>query len=148
MNETQTGNSESHILRSVFITLLNFYFYRLKQTITKEDQFPCETYKLLGLEGEYTTLIVQLETELDLLGHIQDCSNCMKNLIEFIQSGVSNPNFKQFTRLFSGYDEKTDLIIFISTRINERIKQLNNLKEDAITELMNLRDTLNEFIQP
>jgi len=72
----------------------------------------------------------------------------MKNLIEFIRSGVSNPNFKQFTRLFSGYDEKTDLNIFISTRINERIKQLNNLKEDAITELMNLRDTLNEFIQP
>ena len=146
MNETQTGNSESHILRSVFITLLNFYFYRLKQTITKEDQFPCDTYKLLGLEGEYTTLIVQLETELDLLGHIQDCSNCMKNLIEFIQ-GAPNPNFKQFTRLFSGYNEKTDLNIFINTRINERIKQLNNLKEDAITELLNLRETLTEFIQ-
>ena len=147
MNETQTGNSESHILRSVFITILNFYFYRLKQTISKEDQFPCETYKLLGLEGEYTTLIVQLETELDLLGHIQDCSNCMKNLIEFIQ-GAPNQNFKQFTRLLSGYNEKTDLNIFINTRINERIKQLNNLKEDAITELLNLRETLTEFIQP
>ena len=70
----------------------------------------------------------------------------MENLVSFAQ-GTPNPYYKQFTRLISGYDQKTDPN-FIVTRINERIIQLNKLREDAITELTNLQGSLKESIQP
>lgn len=124
-----------------FITVLNFYFYKLKEIISNEDRV-CENFKLIGLEGEYTSFIVQLETELDLLDHILGCFNCMENLLEFTK-GVLNPYYEQFSFLISGYDNEIDPKSFIKTRINERIIQLNNLKETSICELRNLRGTLN-----
>jgi len=71
----------------------------------------------------------------------------MENLVSFAQ-GTPNPYYKQFTRLISGYDKKTDPNNFMVTRINERIIQLNKLREDAITELTNLQGSLKESIQP
>ena len=125
-----------------FITVLNFYFYELKEIISNEYRSVCENYKLIGLEGEYTSFIVQLETELDLLDHILGCFNCIENLLEFTK-GVLNPNYEQFSFLISGNDNEIDPRSIIKTRINERIIQLNNLKETSICELRNLRDTLN-----
>ena len=116
-------------------------------TIKTNEKSPCETNILIGLQGEYTKLVVQLETEIDLLTHVLECSTCMGNLIS-LAKGTPNPSYKQFTRLISGYDKKTDPKAFIVKRINIRLGQLEKLREDAISELKNLHNTLNSSIQP
>ena len=91
--------------------------------------------------------MVQLETELDLLSHVLECSTCMENLVS-LAKGTPNPGYNQFTRLVIGYDNNIDPRDFVLQRINERLGQLEKLREDAINELKNLHTTLNSSTQP
>ena len=98
----------------------------------------CEDFKLLALEGEYTSFMVQLEAERALLRHLLECQFCRGNLQKMIE-GEFNPAFISLSGLFRTDEEVLDIDSFIDDRLNERVEKLDRLFEDARSELMSLK---------
>jgi hypothetical protein len=98
----------------------------------------CEDFKLLALEGEYTLFMVQLEAERVLLGHLLECRFCRGNLRKMIK-GDFNPAFISLSGIFRTDEEVLDIDPFIDDRLNKRLRRLDELFEDARSELMSLK---------
>ena len=98
----------------------------------------CEDFRLLALEGEYTSFMVQLEAERALLEHLLECQFCRVNLRKMIE-GEFNPAFRSLSALFRTDEKVLDIDSFIDDRLNERLGRLEELFEDARSELMSLK---------
>lgn len=107
----------------------------------------CETMRLLGLEGEYLSFLLDTEVELGLLRHVLGCDACHETVKELI-SGDGQSDLGTIGKLFddvTGVDfvELGDLV---ERRIGQRIEQLERLREDAGLELEDLRRNLEPLI--
>jgi hypothetical protein len=107
----------------------------------------CETMRLLGLEGEYLSFLLDMEVELGLLRHVLGCNMCLRTIKERI-SGEGKSALGAIGELFDdaigvNVMELGDLV---ERRINQRIEQLERLKEDAGLELEDLRRNLEPLI--
>ena len=105
---------------------------------TPIDPYCCEVFRLLQLEGEYTVFLVRTETEMSLLKHLKDCSDC-KGTLEAYLNGDSNPVFSRLVPFLKEADASSDQI---EAKINERIKHLESVFNDALEELKGLQGSL------
>jgi len=107
----------------------------------------CETMKLLGLEGEYLSFLLDMEVELGLLRHVLGCNVCLGTIKERI-SGEGKNELGTIGELFNDAIgvNVVDLDELVERRINQRIEQLECLKEDADLELEDLRRNLEPLI--
>ena len=103
----------------------------------------CETMKLLGLEGEYLSFLLDMEVELGLLRHVLGCNLCLRTIKERI-SGDEKSELGAIGELFDDAMgvNVVDLDELVERRISQRIEQLERLKEDADLELGDLRLSL------
>ena len=107
----------------------------------------CEAMRLLGLEGEYLSFLLDMEVELGLLRHVLGCNVCLRTIKVRI-SGEGKIELGPIGELFDdaigvNVMELGDLV---ERRINQRIEQLERLKEDAGLELEDLRRNLEPLI--
>ncbi len=108
----------------------------------------CEAMKLLGLEGEYLSFLLDMEVELGLLRHVLGCNTCLGTVKERI-SGDGNGELGAIGELF---DDAMGVNVvglgeLVERRINQRIEQLERLKVDADLELEDLRRNLEPLIR-
>jgi hypothetical protein len=108
----------------------------------------CETMKLLGLEGEYLSFLLDMEVELGLLRHVLGCDECQRTIRERI-SGEGKGEIGTIGKLFDDAIgvNVVDLDELVERRISQRIEQLERLKEDADLELADLRRNLEPLIR-
>ena len=107
----------------------------------------CEAMKLLGLEGEYLSFLLDMEVELGLLRHVLGCNVCLGTIKERI-SGEGKNELGTIGELFNDAIgvNVVDLDELVERRIRQRIEQLERLKEDADLELEDLRRNLEPLI--
>ncbi len=107
----------------------------------------CETMRLLGLEGEYLSFLLDMEVELGLLRHVLGCNMCLGTVKERI-SGEGKGELGAIGVLFEDAMgvNVVDLDELFERRINQRIEQLERLKVDADLELEDLRRNLEPLI--
>ncbi len=107
----------------------------------------CETMKLLGLEGEYLSFLLDMEVELGLLRHVLGCDECHRTIRERI-SGDGRSELGAIGVLFDDAIgvNVVDLDELVERRIRQRIEQLERLKVDADLELGDLRRNLKPLI--
>ena len=103
--------------------------------------------KLLGLEGEYLSFLLDMEVELGRLRHVLGCDMCLVTVKEGI-SGAGKVELGPIGELFvdaTGVDV-VELGDLVERRIGQRIEQLERLREDAGLELEDLRRNLEPLI--
>lgn len=107
----------------------------------------CEAMKLLGLEGEYLSFLLDMEVELGLLRHVLGCSLCLSTIKERI-SGEGEGELGTIGELFEDAMgvNVVELDDLVERRIRQRIEQLERLREDADLELEDLRRNLKPLI--
>ncbi len=107
----------------------------------------CEAMRLLGLEGEYLSFLLDMEVELGLLRHVLGCNTCLRTVKQRI-SGEGKSELGTIGVLFADVMgvNVVDLDELVERRICERIEQLERLKEDADLELADLRRNLEPLI--
>ena len=107
----------------------------------------CEAMKLLGIEGEYLSFLLDMEVELGLLRHVLGCNVCLGT----IKERISEEGKGELGSIGVLFDDVTgvnvvDLDELVVRRISQRIEQLERLKEDADLELEDLRRNLGPLI--
>ena len=107
----------------------------------------CEAMRLLGLEGEYLSFLLDMEVELGLLRHVLGCSMCL----ETIKGQISGEGESDLGTIGELFDDAmgvnvVDLDDLVERRISQRIEQLERLKKDADLELEDLRRNLEPLI--
>ncbi len=107
----------------------------------------CEAMRLLGLEGEYLSFLLDMEVELGLLRHVLGCNTCLRTVKERI-SGAGKSELGTIGELFDDAMgvNVVDLDELVERRISQRIEQLERLKVDADLELEDLRRNLEPLI--
>ena len=118
----------------------------------------CEAFRLLELRGEYTSFIVDLESELAHLRHITECNLCWEEAKKMANREGSENTW--WSNLFSRelpeilgedqvsvelcprLDEYGDLDAFIAARVRWRIQRVIGIRGDAEIELVDLQDRL------
>jgi hypothetical protein len=118
----------------------------------------CEVFRLLELRGEYTSFIVDLESELSSLRHIMECKLCGEEAKLMVNRVGGEDTW--WSNLFSGTlpellgDEHVsvepcprlgdygDLEAFIAARVSWRIQRVEGIRGDAEIELADLKDRL------
>ena len=108
----------------------------------------CEAMKLLGLEGEYLSFLLDMEVELGLLRHVLGCNMCLGTIKERI-SGEGKSELGTISELFDDAIgvNVLELDELVERRIRQRVEQLERLREDADLELENLRENLKPLIR-
>ena len=110
----------------------------------------CETIELLRLEGRYLKFIVETHTELNLLEHVEECSECKQEILNAVEK---DEPLADYGNLFQ--KEVEDKIVpqwtdyknpenFIDARIQWRKRRLKELLDNAELELENLRERLSD----
>ena len=133
----------------------------LKQTRGPSDTVfgdLCEVFRLLELRGEYTSFIVDLESELAFLRHIADCKLCREEVKMMVNREGGEDTW--WSNLFSGMlpeilgedqasvepcprlDDYGDLEAFIAARVGWRIQRVEGIRGDAEIELADIKDRL------
>jgi hypothetical protein len=107
------------------------------------------------LKGEYAAFIIELELEVALLEHINECPRCSENIAQVIKTGVhlddwwnnlfskelpdffgyNNDFFPEKEEYCPSFEEYANVKEFIEARILWRKKKLKNIWYDARTEL-------------
>ena len=107
----------------------------------------CEAMKLLGIEGEYLSFLLDMEVELGLLRHVLECNVCLGTIKERI-SGERKDELGTISELFDDAMgvNVVELDELVERRISQRIEQLERLKEDADLEIEDLRRNLGPLI--
>jgi hypothetical protein len=118
----------------------------------------CEVFRLLELRGEYTSFIVDLESELSSLRHIMECKLCWEEAKMMVIHVGGEDTW--WSNLFSGrlpeilgedqvsvepcprLDDYGDLDAFIAARVRWRIQRVEGIRGDAEIELADLQDRL------
>ncbi|MHA2176489.1 MAG: hypothetical protein ACXACP_04695 [Candidatus Hodarchaeales archaeon] len=117
-----------------------------------------EVFRLLELREEYTAFIVDLESELAFLKHIEDCKLCREEAKMMVNSERGEDTW--WSQLFSRWlpeifgedqtsvepcpclDDYRDLDAFIDARVRWRIQRVEGIRGDAEIELADLQDRL------
>ena len=107
----------------------------------------CEAMRLLGLEGEYLSFLLDMEVELGLLRHVLGCDVCLVT----IKEGISGDGKRALGAIGVLFDDAIGVNVMelgdlVERRMNQRIEQLERLKEDAGLELEDLRRNLEPLI--
>ena len=108
----------------------------------------CETIEFLRLEGRYLKFIVETHTELNLLEHVEKCTECKKEILNAVEK---NEPLVDYGNLFQKNVE--DQIVpqwtdyrnpenYIDARIQWRKRRLKELLDNAELELNDLRERL------
>jgi len=118
----------------------------------------CEGFRLLELRGEYTSFIMELETELALLRHIVDCDGCRMKIKEVIDADGMRDDL--WGRLFCrdlpeimgkkgdssepcpDREHYEELDGFIDARVDWRIRRVREILSSADVELSDLQERL------
>lgn len=108
----------------------------------------CETMRLLGLEGEYLSFLLDVEVELGLLHHVLGCEACLEAIKGRI-SGDGECDLGTIGELFDDLEASSvvELDEVVERIICERIELLGRLREDADLELESLRENLKPLIR-
>jgi len=117
-----------------------------------------EIFRLLELREEYTSFIVNLESELEFLRHIAECKACWEEAKMMIngEGGVDTWRSNLFRREppetlseeqssvepWPCLEDYGDLDAFIAARIRWRIQRVESIRGDAEIELADLQDRL------
>ena len=107
----------------------------------------CEAIKLLGLEGEYISFLLGVESEIRLLNHVLGCDECRRSIVKHI-SGEKPFELGPLDGLFSPMDGMplNEIRELIEQRAKQRIEQLEGLRGDAELELNDLRRNLKDLV--
>jgi hypothetical protein len=117
-----------------------------------------EIFRLLELRGEYTSFIVDLESELAFLRHIAECKLCWEEVKMMVNREGGEDTW--WSNLFSEVlpeilgedhvsvepcprlDDYGDLDAFIAARVRWRIQRVEGIRWDAEIELVDLKERL------
>ena len=108
----------------------------------------CDKVNLLKLQGQYLGFIVENHAELDILDHIEQCTDCRKKIQEGVLKDQSLPDYGNlFQREFEDstvpqYSDYKNPMNFIDARIQWRKRKLKELIKDAEMELEDLESRL------
>jgi hypothetical protein len=108
----------------------------------------CDKVNLLKLQGQYMRFIVEGEAELNILEHIEECTECQDEIIDAISNDTELPDYGNlFQREFKGqkvpqYSNYEDTANFMKARIQWRKNKLRELIEEAEMELSDLETRL------
>jgi hypothetical protein len=117
----------------------------------------CEAFRLLELRGEYSSFILDLETELEILKHLQICERCREQIRRSVEEKRKfngwwgnlfsedlprilreDPESNIRTEECPRIENYHNLCEFIDERIRWRRIKLGELKNDAELELTDL----------
>ena len=108
----------------------------------------CDKINLLKLQGQYLRFIVENHAEFNILEHIEQCTECRKQIKEAVDKGQSLPDYGNlFQRIFDDntvpqYSDYKNPMNFINARIQWRKRKLKELIRDAEMELEDLETRL------
>ena len=108
----------------------------------------CETIELLRLEGRYLKFIVENHTDLNLLEHVEKCSDCKEEILRAVEK---NEPLADYGNLFQKdvedqivpqWSDYKNPVNFIDARVQWRKRRLRELMENAELELGNIRERI------
>jgi hypothetical protein len=108
----------------------------------------CDKVNLLKLQGQYLMFIVENTAELNILEHIETCSQCRENIINAVKEDSPLPDYGNlFQRTFDDqtvpqYSEYKKTENFIDARVQWRKRKLKELIKNAEIELADLETRL------
>ncbi len=108
----------------------------------------CDKVNLLKLQGQYMRFIVESEAELNIIEHIEKCTECRSHIVEAINDDTRLPDYGNlFQREFKEknipqYNEHEDPTDFMNARIQWRKGKLKKVIEEAEMELSDLESRL------
>jgi len=108
----------------------------------------CDRINLLKLQGQYLGFIVENHAELNILEHIEQCTECRKQIKEAVEKDKPLPDYGNlFQRVFDDdtvpqYSDYKNPVNFINARIQWRKRKLKELIRDAEMELEDLETRL------
>ena len=133
----------------------------MKQTRSPSDTVfgeLCEVFRLLELKGEYTSFILDLESELAFLRHFVECKLCGEEAKMMVNRERGDDTWG--SNLFSGrlpeilgeeqifvescprLDDYGNIEAFITARVRWRIHRVEDIRGDAEIELTDIKDRL------
>lgn len=103
----------------------------------------CDRLDLLLLEGRYLGFIVETNTELNILEHLERCSACRSNIMKSIENDEKILGLGSLFQRGFGEEEipryEGDPESFMDARITWRRAKLEALLRDAELELGDMR---------
>lgn len=108
----------------------------------------CDKLDLLKLQGQYLGFIVESHTELSVLEHIEECTECRAQIIESVEQDEHLPEYSDLfqrelkTRGIPQFNDYTNAGEFIDARIDWRKKRLRELIKEAEGELEDIETQL------
>lgn len=108
----------------------------------------CDKVNLLKLQGQYLMFIVENTAELNILEHIEECSQCREQIIKAVNEDNPLPDYGNlFQREFDDqtvpqYSDYKKPENFIDARVQWRKRKLKELIKNAEIELADLETRL------
>jgi hypothetical protein len=106
----------------------------------------CDKLDLLWLEGRYLGFIVETNTELNMLEHLEGCGACRAKIVKSIENDEETPGLGSLFQRDSGEEDipsyNGDPEPFMDARIAWRRAKLEALLRDAELELEDLKKRL------
>jgi len=108
----------------------------------------CDKVNLLKLQGQYLMFIVENTAELNILEHIEQCSECKANIIKAVKEDRTVPDYgNMFQREFDDqtvpqYSDYKKPENFVDERVHWRKRKLKELIKNAEMELSDLETRL------
>ena len=108
----------------------------------------CDKINLLKLQGQYLGFIVENHAELNILEHIEQCTECRNQIKEAVEKDQPLPDYGNlFQREFDDenipqYSDYKNPMNFINARIQWRKRKLKELIKNAEMELEDLETRL------
>jgi len=102
----------------------------------------CDKVNLLKLQGQFMEFIVENHAELNILEHIEQCTDCRKKIQEAVLKEQQLPDYGNlFQREFDDptvpqYSDYKNPVNFINARIQWRKRKLKELIKNAEMELL------------
>ena len=102
----------------------------------------------MKLQGQYLRFIIENQTELDILDHIEQCDECRQEIAEAIKAEKPLPDYGNlFQRQLNNptvpqYGEYKKTENFINARIQWRRRKIKEHIEEAEMELKDLETRL------
>jgi hypothetical protein len=108
----------------------------------------CDKVNLFKLQGQYLLFIVENNTELNILEHIEECPRCRETIIKSVEEDKPLPDYGNlFQRNIN--DQSVPQIIdykktenFVDARIQWRKRKIKELIKNAEMELQDIESRL------